>query len=203
MTFSSGNGTIKGTTTTAANGVWPGNYAYDWFHYTERNAPLGDDTSWAAFGRLMGNFAALFGPNPTAILTATVIGGTATKGQNQFSYIETGNEENRFWVENYYLNPRKLYVSHKAAYDSIKLRTAVLPVHLAALPGIDYEYWKAIQFEHFWATGNTAFPTDGVNFNMYLNDGGGQNGNGTVGITPEQWAAAGNVAKLDSFFIVD
>lgn len=200
MTFSSGNGTIKGSTAQVPNGVWPGNYTYNWVHYTEPNANLSTFSAWAAFGRLMGNFAALFGPNPNALLTATVLGGTSTKGQNQFSYIETGNEENRWWVESYYLNPRRLYAAHKTAYDSIKVRSANLPVHLAALPGIDYEYWKAIWFEHYWETGSSDFPADGINFNMYLNNGGGQNGNGTVAIRPEQWHP--NVPIIDSFFKV-
>jgi hypothetical protein len=199
MTFSSGNGTVKGTTTPyQSNSPWPGTFTYNWYHYTERNAPLENDTSWKALGRLYGNLAALYGPNSSALLTATVIGGDATKGQNQLSYMETGNEENRDWVTEYYLNPRKLYVAHRAIYDSVKLRTSALPVHLAALPGLNYEYWKAIIFEHYWATGGINFPTDGVNFNNYVNNSSGQGGGGTVAISPEQWM--GNTALVDSFF---
>jgi hypothetical protein len=114
--------------------------------------------------------------------------------------FEWDNEPNRSWQTEYYHSPRAYYRAMKAVYDRGKQADPNAKIYAGALPGIDTVYWKAVYFIHFLENGLAPFPADGFNFNNYLNNGGGQQGTGKYGISPEQFDLRTNLTILKGFF---
>lgn len=163
--------------------------------YTEIGANPELESSWAGAAEQYYKLIALYGKNTNAVIAPnSVLGGSATAGQDKIDYFELGNEEDRFWVPTYYLTPKAYYLRLRAMYARAKQADPNAKVYAPATTGLKREYWKALYFHHFWLYGKDApFPADAFCMNFYLNNGLiGNQQSGSFGISAEQ----GNLYNL-------
>jgi hypothetical protein len=209
--FAKTGGTIKQATdinSISNNTGWIGWASAD-KRYTEPTAQPESDTAWLPLAEQYYRFITLWGSNPDAVQSGRVTGvmpanpSWAAKGQNTIDIMETGNEESRFWVQSYYLTPKAYYEHEKAIYRRGKQADSKMPIYAAALPGYDTTFWRAVWWSHYWSGGDVNnFPTDGFNFNMYLNNiKSEQAGSGEpYAISPEKWRIREEMQMLMDFF---
>jgi hypothetical protein len=201
MTKSGGSIKYLGADTASWNNSWLGGTHAQNKRYLEPGANPELAASWKGLAEQYHKLIALYGSNTAAVVPpASILNGNTTAGQNNMEIFEWDNEPNRSWQTEYYHSPRAYYRAMKAVYDRGKQADPNAKIYAGALPGIDTVYWKAIYFIHFLENGLAPFPADGFNFNNYLNNGGGQLGTGTKGISPEQFNLRADLTTLKGFF---
>ncbi|HSF46390.1 MAG TPA: hypothetical protein VLA58_10285 [Chitinophagaceae bacterium] len=185
------------------NYKWQGLSGTSDLRYIEPGADPEMDSSWAPLAEQYYRLISLYGSNPNAKKSGTVIGGDTTKGQNSIEIFEWDNEASRWWVRSYYHSPKAYYEAIKKVWTRGKQADPHARIYAAALPGIDTSFWRAVFFWHYLSNGDVNnFPADGFNFNMYLNNykaDQGYNVN-TSAISPERWRIVEEMALLKSFF---
>lgn len=153
--------------------------------------------SYSAHADWMFQFTARYGSQQIANgLIKTDEMNAKTSALNYVAWIEDWNEPDKWWKgRSAYFTPFELAAMMSADYDGDQKRMGITvgaknadPTMKMAMPGLtemSVDYIKAIKFwaEHFRAG---SFPADAINFHHYSNDAGGQNGNATKGISPEQ-----------------
>jgi len=141
-------------------------------------------------------FAARFGRTKVAVNYLRVDAkNTMLSGLGSVSWMEGWNEPDKTWKSLAgYFKPAILAAMTSADYDGdqgrlgagfgVKTADPTMKVALPGLTEIDIEYAKAMKW---WSDRNRAgsFPADALNFHHYCNDGGGQGGSATTGISPE------------------
>jgi hypothetical protein len=128
------------------------------------------------------------------------MGGTSQKGQNLMDIFEWDNEPSRWWSQDYYHSPKAYYEAIRAVYNRGKQADPNARIFAGALPGIDTTYWKALFFIHYLQSGTAPFPTDGFNFNAYINNANKGQREGEFAISPESWGTLDMITGLQSFF---
>ncbi len=117
-------------------------------------------------------------------------------GLNYLKYYEDWNEQDKWWLgRKAYFTPFEYAAMASANYDGhkgalgpgygIKTADPGAVLVMGGLTGLNLEYIKAMRL---WAEYNRDgdFPADVINFHPYSNDGGGQSGAATTGVSPEQ-----------------
>jgi len=152
--------------------------------------------SYLAHADYLWQFAARFGRTvvPASDLRVDALN-TAVSGLGSVDWMEGWNEPDKNWkTVTGYFRPEVLAAMASADYDGDQARMGrkvgvrnADPTMKVALPGlisIDLEYAKAMKW---WADRRRggSFPADALNFHHYCNDGGGQGGTATTGISPE------------------
>jgi hypothetical protein len=201
--MSKSGGSIKGLAEADArkNEGWLGSAPGAGKKYLEPGADAGADSGWIPLGEQYFKLISLFSANKNADLSGfSVIGGNGAAGQNLFHAFESDNEPNRWWDTEYYHSPENYYRALKAIYARGKAADPNAPIFAAALPGLEYEYWKALFFLHFWEQGFAPFPADGLNFNMYMNNARLGQRRGEFGISPESFGLFQEMQEIEKFF---
>ena len=191
-------GSIKWLSETEANqnGIYLGGTSAQVKKYIEPNSNPELAQTWEGLASQYSKLITLYGKSKG---NANAINGDTTSGQSTMDVFEWDNEPNRWWQTDYYHSPRAYYQAIKAVYEKGKSADEKAKIYAGALPGIDTVYWKAVYFVHYLENGFNAFPADGFNFNMYLNDGDQQR-EGTVGVSPELYKIYDKVKLLLDFF---
>jgi len=130
-------------------------------------------------------------------------------GLGYIKYMENWNEPDKYWKgRDAYFTPFEYAAMSSADYDGhqgqlgntfgLKNADPSIKMVLAGLSSIDTMYIKSMLFwaEHFR---NGSFPFDVINFHHYSTDGGGQDGDFTTGVSPEQDKLKERIAALVAF----
>jgi hypothetical protein len=153
-------------------------------------------TSYPEHADYMYQFAARYGKVAKPITTLKLRTDNAPKtGLGLVRYIENWNEQDKNWIDKQsHFSPFEFAAMSSADYDGhlgsmgntfgMKNADPSIQLVMGGLINIDTLYMKAMIF---WAREmrNGSFPVDILNFHHYSNDGGGQGGTQTKGISPE------------------
>lgn len=158
-----------------------------------KNIPWGSDSTdshqWVDHARLAAMFAIYWGNNTSANsdgYNVTFTGTTPAKGRGTLAGIEIDNEDEAWWMDRTrYNSPQVKIAKLSPVYDSVKAKDNTFEVIDGAMSTPDSQYVKGKALYSYRYRGLNNYPADGLAFNYYITDMGGQGANGN-GISPEQ-----------------
>ncbi|MCC9606689.1 hypothetical protein LOC68_16600 [Blastopirellula sp. JC732] len=169
-----------------------------------------DPASYAAHGAHLFQTAARYGTAKVDESLLTLEKGQEPKsGLGLITAIENWNEPDKWWEgRSAYFNPLELAAMCSADYDGhqgklgpgvgAKNANPKLPFVLSGLATTELSYLRAMEF---WAELHRggSFPADVINLHHYSNDAGGQDGQPTTGISPEEDRMKERFARIVAF----